>query len=99
MSNGQDLPANHRPREPDEAFRLTIDDAPTGMALVSLDGRFVRVNRAFCEVVGHDRAELANLTFRDITHPEDLDTDLAPAGQLARAEIPSYQLEMRYIRK
>jgi len=86
-------------RESEERFRLTIDAAPIGMALVSLDGRFVRVNRAFCEVVGYEPADLTNLTFQDITHPEDLDTDLAPAGQLARGEIPRYQREKRYVRK
>src|SRR5580765_8396111 len=47
-----------------ERLRHTIDDAPVGTALVSLDGHLVRVNRAFCEVVGHDAADLANLTFR-----------------------------------
>ena len=83
----------------DGEFRLTIDDAPIGMALVSLDGRFVRVNPAFCEVVGHDSAGLANLTFQDITHPEDLETDLVLAGQLVRGEIPRYQLEKRCLRK
>jgi PAS domain S-box-containing protein len=81
-----------------ERLRHTIDDAPVGTALVSLDGHFVRVNRAFCEVVGHDAAELANLTFRDITHPEDRDIDRASAEQLARGEIPIYQVEKRYIR-
>ncbi len=82
-----------------ERFRLTIDEAPIGMALVSLDGRVVRVNRVFCEVVGYDLVELTNLTLQDITHPEDLDSDLALAGQLGRGEIPRYQLEKRYVRK
>jgi len=86
-------------RESEERFRHAIDDAPIGMALVSLDGHFVRVNRAFCDVVGHDPAELSNLTFRDITHPEDRDIDRASAEQLARGEIPRYQLEKRYVRK
>jgi len=86
-------------RESEERFRHAIDDAPIGMALVSLDGHFVRVNRAFCDVVGHDPAELSNLTFRDITHPEDRDIDRASVEQLARGEIPRYQLEKRYIRK
>ena len=86
-------------RESEERFRLTMDEAPIGMALVSLDGRFVRVNRAFCEVVGYEPAELTKLTFQEITHPEDIDTDLALAGQLARAEIPRCQLEKRYVRK
>ena len=86
-------------RESEERFRLTIDEAPIGMALVSLDGRFVRVNRAFCEVVGYQPAELMNLTFHEITHPEDADTDLALAGQLAGGELARCQFEKRYIRK
>ena len=79
----------HALEESEERFRLTIDEAPIGMALVSLDGRFLRVNRAFCEVVGYEPAELTNLTFQDITHPEDLDTDLALAGQLASRRDPA----------
>jgi PAS domain S-box-containing protein len=86
-------------RESEERFRLTIDEAPIGMALVSLDGRFVRVNRAFCAVVGYEPAELTKLTFQKLTHPEDVDTGLALAGQLARGEIPRCQFEKRYIRK
>ena len=85
--------------ESEERFRLTIDEAPIGMALVALDGRFVRVNRALCEIVGYTSAELTGLTFQAITHPDDLDADLALAGQLARGEIPRYQLGKRYIRK
>ncbi len=65
--------------ESEERFRLTIDDAPIGMALVALDGRFVRVNRALCEIVGYSSDELTALTFQAITHPDDLDADLALA--------------------
>lgn len=86
-------------RESEERFRLTIDEAPIGMALVAPDGRFIRVNRALCELVGYSADELTGLTFQAITHPEDLDADLALAGQLARGEIPRYTLEKRYIRK
>ena len=86
-------------QESEERFRLTIDEAPIGMALVALDGRFVRVNRALCEIVGYTSDELTGLTFQAITHPDDLDADLALAGQLARGEIPRYQLDKRYIRK
>ncbi|MGH7619224.1 MAG: PAS domain S-box protein, partial [Gemmatimonadaceae bacterium] len=86
-------------RESEERFRLTIDEAPIGMALVALDGRFARVNRALCEITGYDADELVKLTFQHITHPDDLDKDVALAGQLARGEIPSYQLEKCYIRK
>jgi PAS domain S-box-containing protein len=86
-------------KESEERFRLTLDEAPIGMAIVALDGRFVRVNRALCDIVGYAPEELVGLTFQAITHPEDLNKDLALAGQLERGEIPRYQLEKRYIRK
>ena len=50
-----------QPEESEERFRLTIDEAPIGMALVALDGRFVRVNRALCEIVGYSSDELIEL--------------------------------------
>jgi PAS domain S-box-containing protein len=91
--------ANAQLRESEERFRLTIDDAPIGMALVALDGRWVRVNRVLCELTGYSSEELMRLTFQDITHPDDLDTDLELLRRLERGEIPRYQLEKRYIRK
>src|SRR4030095_5281581 len=81
--------------ESEERFRLTIDEAPIGMALVALDGRFVRVNRAFCEIVGYSPAELTELTIQAITHPDDLAADVALRDQLARGEIPRCQLGER----
>ena len=86
-------------RDSEERFRLTIDEAPIGMALVALDGRFIRVNRALCDIVGYSPEELTKLTFGDITHPDDLEADVALAARLARGEIPRYQLGKRYIRK
>jgi len=91
--------ANARLRESEERFRLTIDEAPIGMALIALDGRFVRVNRVLCEITGYSPDELIRLTFQDITHPGDLATDVNLARQLAEGSIPRYQLEKRYIRK
>jgi PAS domain S-box-containing protein len=85
--------------ESEARFSETIDAAPIGMAIVGLEGRFVRVNRALCEIVGYTADELTGLTFQAITHPEDLDTDLALAARLTRGEIPRYQLGKRYIRK
>ncbi|HTR55083.1 MAG TPA: PAS domain S-box protein [Kofleriaceae bacterium] len=86
-------------RESEERFRLTIEEAPIGMALVALDGRFVRVNEALCRIVGYGSDELLRLRFQDITHPDDADLDVALAVQLGRGEIPRYQLEKRYLRK
>lgn len=86
-------------RESEERFRLTLEEAPVGMALVGTDGRFLRVNRALCAILGYSAQELVGMTFQSVTHPDDLDADLALAGQLARGEIPRYSLEKRYIRK
>ncbi|HEY6562329.1 MAG TPA: PAS domain S-box protein [Polyangiaceae bacterium] len=86
-------------RESEERFRLAFEEAPIGMALLALDGRFVRVNRVLCEIVGYSAEELTELTFQAITHPDDLNSDLTLARQLYDGEIPRYQLEKRYIRK
>ena len=86
-------------RESEALFRLTIDEAPIGMALVAPDGHFVRVNHALCEIVDYTADELTGRTFQSITHPDDLDADLHLLGRLARAEIPRYTMEKRYYRK
>ena len=91
--------ANDRLRESEERFRLTIENAPIGMALVELDGRFVRVNRALCEITGYSADELVTRRFQDITHPDDLDIDVGIAERLSRGDIRRYQFEKRYIRK
>jgi len=86
-------------RESEERFRLIVDEAPIGMALVSLDGHFVRVNHALCDITGYSADELTQLTFQEITHPDDLDSDVEAAARLTRGEVPRYQREKRYIRK
>ncbi len=86
-------------REAEERLRLTLDHAPIGMALVALDGRWEHVNARVCEIVGYSAAELCQLTFQDITHPDDLESDLSLVAALLRGQIPRYELPKRYIRK
>ena len=86
-------------RESEERFRNAFQWSPIGIALVALDGRWLEVNRALCDIVGYTEEELRQLTFQDITHPDDLEADLAQAERLYAGEIPSYQMEKRYIRK
>jgi PAS domain S-box-containing protein len=86
-------------RESEERFRLTFENAPIGMGIVGLDGRFIRVNHVYCEIVGYSADELSRLRFQDITHPDDVDTDVGMAEQLRSGEIPRYQLAKRYIHK
>jgi diguanylate cyclase (GGDEF)-like protein/PAS domain S-box-containing protein len=77
-------------------WRLTIDAAPIGIALVELDGHFLRVNAALCALVGYSEPDLLGLTFQDLTHPDDLDADLELLGQLLSEQIDQYTLEKRY---
>lgn len=85
--------------ESEQRFRLAFDEAPIGMALVGGDGSFLRVNRALCDIVGCEPAELTGTTFQKITHPEDVEADVALLRRLEAGEIPRYTLEKRYIHK
>ncbi len=79
-------------------FRATFDNAAVGIAHVDLDGRWLRVNDRLCEIVGYERNDLLTRTFQQVTHPEDLEEDLALVTRLLAREIPNYSLEKRYIR-
>lgn len=80
-------------------FRTVFERAGVGIALVAPDGGWLRVNDALCQIIGYSEDELTKLTFQDITHPDDLDTDLYLLQQLINDEIDRYQLEKRYIHK
>lgn len=86
-------------RESEERFRATFEHAAVGAAQVGTDGRWLRVNRRLCEIVGYEEDELLGLTFQDITHPEDLAGDLGLMRRMLEGEIPTYSIEKRYVRK
>ena len=79
-------------------FRTAFDDAPIGLALVGLDGAFLRVNRSLCAMLDRSAEELLGSGFQPITHPEDLDADLASVARLIAGEAESYEMEKRYLR-
>jgi protein-histidine pros-kinase len=86
-------------REAEERFRLAFEGAPIGMALVELDGRIVRVNRSYSAILGYDPPELAGRLFQSITHPDDIDSNVALFKRLLHGEIPSVHVAKRYIHK
>ncbi len=85
--------------ESEEHFRNAFDYAAIGMALVSPDGDWLRVNRSLCEIVGYAEAELLISNFQAITHHNDLGQDLAEIYRMLGDEILTSQLEKRYIHK
>jgi PAS domain S-box-containing protein len=86
-------------RESEARFRGTFENAAVGMAHVSLEGRFVRVNDRLCTITGYTRQELLKKTFQEITHPDDVAEDVRQADRLRRGELSRYGLEKRYLRK
>jgi len=88
-----------RHRESEERFRGTFEQAAVGMAHVGTDGRWLRVNRRLCDIVGYEKAEMLGLTFQDITHPDDLEAHLEYVRQLLAGEIGTYSMEKRYFKK
>lgn len=85
--------------ESEQRFRQAFDNAPIGMALVAPNGQWLQVNQALCELVGYTAEELLTRTFQAITHPDDLETDLAYAQQVLTGEIRTYRMQKRYLRK
>ncbi|MCW5312498.1 PAS domain S-box protein [Nostoc sp. KVJ3] len=86
-------------RESEERFRTIFNQATVGITVLALDGQFLQVNPAFCEITGYSVEELIELSFQDITHPDDVKVDLLYAQQVLAREINGYSLEKRYIRK
>src|SRR5207302_3993463 len=82
-------------------FKSTFQDAPIGMALVSIDpartGRLLQVNEAFCELTGYSRAHLETLDLRTLIHPEDVEEEASLLAQLVAGEIHRYEIETRCI--
>ncbi len=80
-------------------FRGAFENNGCGMALVSTEGKWLKVNRKLCEMLGYPEEEFLTTTFQDITHPDDLETDLHHVGKMLRGEISDYKMEKRYFRK
>lgn len=86
-------------QESEERFRRALEFSPIAMALVSLEGRFLRVNRVLCEMLGYSEEEMLGRTFQSLTHPEDLEGSLEIRRALLEGRTPHVQLEKRYLHK
>src|SRR5262249_28096196 len=83
----------------EQLFRTTFERVVIGIAHVSPQGRWLRFNQRLCEIVGYDRAELAERTFWDITHPDDREVSALSFQRLLAGELDTYELDKRYVRK
>jgi diguanylate cyclase (GGDEF)-like protein/PAS domain S-box-containing protein len=86
-------------RESEEQFRSFFEYASIGTVMANLEGRFTKVNRAVCEMLGYSEQELLKKTFHDITHPDDLKEYLEHVQRLLSGETDFFRMEKRYIHK
>ncbi len=80
-------------------YESAFQSAPIGMAMVSLQGQFLKVNPSLCGFLGYTGDELLNIDFQSITFPEDLEIDLGYVQKSLAGEFVSYSLDKRYLRK
>ena len=85
-------------RESEARFRGTFENAAIGIVHKDLDGRFLLLNRTFCDIVGYEHAELLGKRWQDITHPDDLPVGEEHYRRLASGEVQRFSLEKRYVR-
>jgi len=86
-------------RESEERFRQTFEIAASGIAHVTLDGYFLRVNRSLCQILGYEKDELIGRSVKEISHPDDRDLTDAERGRVREGEVNSAHFEKRYLRK
>lgn len=80
-----------------EQFRQVFEKGPVGMMLVTLGGDIIKVNNAFCSMVGYSESELRRVTIDGITHSEDVGKDIERQAMLSAGEIASYRTEKRFL--
>lgn len=86
-------------RDSEQQFRVAFTHSSIGMALVSLDGRFLQVNGTLCRMLGYSETELLSTKFQPLTVPEDLAMDLGYLRKAIAGEISHFEIEKRYIHK
>lgn len=90
--------AEARVLESERHFRAAFEQSALGMLETSVDGTFTLVNDRLCDMLGYSREELSLLTFADVTHPDDLDRDLAAAAEMISGRTDDFATEKRYLR-
>lgn len=85
--------------ESEKKFKAIFSHGSVGIARIALDGKWLEVNEKLCEILGYTEAELHTLSFRDVTHPADLEKDIELITETLADKRDSYTLEKRYLRK
>jgi two-component system cell cycle sensor histidine kinase/response regulator CckA len=83
----------------EEQFARAFEYAPIGKAILAPDGKWLKVNRAICNMLGYDAEELTSKSFQELTHPDDLQADLDLVADVIAGRLQTYELEKRYFHR
>ncbi|MFI5137666.1 MAG: PAS domain S-box protein [Sphingobacteriales bacterium] len=86
-------------KESESRFRTAFEFSAIGMALVSLEGKWLKVNKSLCGMLGYSEHELLSMTFMDITYPADLEESVKTKEKSIASESEPSRVEKRYVRK
>lgn len=86
-------------RESEMRFRSMFDHAAVAIGIANIAGKHIANNPAMCQMLGYSESELRCFTFQEITHPDDLDSDLFHYQQLLNGNIDRYHIEKRFRHK
>lgn len=86
-------------RKGEQLFRLTLDNAPIGISLAYLTGKYININPAYCKLLGYTKEELLSMSHLDITHPDDQAETRARSKSIKEGKSKGYEIEKRYVRK
>lgn len=100
---GRDITARKRAevalKESEQQLQLIFENAPIGMALTDLSKSFIKVNKAYCDIIGYSKKELLTMTFEDITHPDDIELENEILSHSINGTGTNFHFEKRYIHK
>ena len=86
-------------KKSEELFRTVFEQAAVGICYCSLGGRLLRANDKFCRILGYTKKEIENISFKKITHPDDIESDIANVSRLLAGQGTQYSAQKRYINK
>nr|WP_321497100.1 PAS domain S-box protein [uncultured Methanolobus sp.] len=99
VSGSEDQTQSCRNPDDEELFKATFQQSAVGIAQMSREGNFLKVNERFCDIVGYTREELLSLNYMDITYPDKNGTELKMVKKLLEGAADSFEIEKRYIHK
>ncbi|MZP54731.1 MAG: PAS domain S-box protein [Bacteroidales bacterium] len=86
-------------KESEERFRKIFEESPLSIAMTDKDMGIIRANNSYCRLLGYSEEELLGMTYKDFTHPDDIQKDELAILQLVSQELPIHHTEKRYLKK